>query len=211
MRLPKVIPITVIVLMTVLYLIFPGLSLPGSLYPLAYNVFGTCWPLFFPLSFGFAMLRSRLWDIDVLINRTLVYGTLTVTMTGILALVYLGSIIALQALFRGLFQQASDVAIVVSTLVIYALFHPVRTRIQALIDSRFYRRKYDAAKVAAAFSATLRQEVDLGQLSERLVTVVQETMQPTHVSLWLRPPEPASNKQATWSSTPPTTQDEEVQ
>ncbi len=197
------VPITVIVLLTVLYLIFPVLAEPGSLYPLAFNVVGTCWPLFFPLSFGFAMLRSRLWEVDVLINRTLVYGTLTVTMTGILALVYLGSIIAFQALFRGLFQQASDVAIVVSTLVIYALFQPVHTRIQALIDRRFYRSKYDAAKTVAAFSTTLRQEVDLEQLREHLLAVVQETMQPAHVSLWLRPPQRTGNHQAVWNSNPP--------
>jgi hypothetical protein len=196
------VPITVLVLLTVLYLMFPVLSSPGSLYPLANNVVGTCWPLFFPLSFGFAMLRARLWDIDVLINRTLVYGTLTVTMTGILALVYLGSIIVFQALFRGLFQQASDVAIVVSTLVIYALFHPVRTRIQALIDRRFYRRKYDAAKVVAAFSATLRHEVDLDELREHLVTVVQQTMQPSHVSLWLRPTEHNGKQQVPWGANP---------
>jgi len=190
-------------------LFFPALDSPSSLYPLALDMVIGFLGLLIPLSFGFAMLRARLWDIDVLINRTLVYGTLTVTMTGILALVYLGSIIAFQALFRGLFQQASDVAIVVSTLVIYALFHPVHTRIQALIDRRFYRRKYDAAKVVAAFSATLRQEVDLDQLREHLLAVVQETMQPAHVSLWLRPPEPASNKQATWSSTPPAPKDGE--
>ncbi len=187
------VPIIVIVLMNVLYLIFPVLASPGSLYPLAFNVVGTCWPLLFPLSFGFAMLRSRLWEIDVLINRTLVYGTLTVS----LALVYVGLVIGLQALLRSIISHDSGVAIVISTLAIYWLFQPLRRRIQRVIDRRFYRSKYDAAKTLAAFSATLRNEVDLDQLRERLLTVVQETMQPAHVQLWLRPPEP-SRKRETW-------------
>jgi hypothetical protein len=187
------VPITVIVLMTVLYLMFPGLSLPGSLYPLAYNVVGTCWPLFFPLSFGFAMLRSRLWDIDVLINRTLVYGALTVSLTGI----YVGLVIGLSALLRGLISQDNSVAIVLSTLASVVLSQPLRRRIQRLIDRRFYRHKYDATKIVAAFSTTLRNEVNLDQLREHLLAVVQETMQPSHVSLWLRPPEP-SMKRKTW-------------
>jgi hypothetical protein len=139
--------------------------------------------LLFPLSIGMAMLRSRLWDIDILINRTLVYGSLT----ALLALLYFGLIFALQSLFQGLFKQNNAVAIVVSTLVIYALFQPLRRRIQQIIDRRFYRRKYDAAKTLEAFSATLRNEVDLSQLREHLVAVVEETMQPTFVSLWLRP------------------------
>ncbi len=187
------VPIIVIVLMNVLYLIFPVLSSPGSLYPLAFNVVGTFLSLLIPLSFGFAMLRSRLWDIDVLINRTLVYGTLTVFLTGI----YVGLVIGLQALLRGIISQDSSVAIVLSTLAIAALVQPLRRRIQRIIDRRFYRSKYDAAKIIEAYSATLRQEVDLDQLRERLLTVVQETMQPSHVSLWLRPPAP-SRKRKTW-------------
>jgi hypothetical protein len=176
------VPITVIVLMTVLYLIFPALASPASLYPLTYNVVGTSWPLFFPLSFGFAMLRYRLWDIDVLINRTLVYGALTVSLTA----VYVGLVIGLSALLRGIIRQDNSVAIIISTLIIYALIGPLRIRIQRLIDRRFYRRKYDATKTVAAFSATLRQEVDLDQLREHLLAVVQETMQPAHISLWVR-------------------------
>ena len=136
----------------------------------------------FYLGLGFAILRYRLWDIDILIRRTLVYSALTV----ILALLYFGLIFVLQALFQGIFQQNNTVAIVISTLVIYVLFQPLRHRIQAIIDRRFYRRKYNAARTLEAFSATLRNEVDLATLSEHLVAVVQETMQPTHISLWLR-------------------------
>jgi hypothetical protein len=148
-------------------------------------VFSTLFPfvlLLIPLSIGFSILRYRLYDIDVLINRTLVYGTLT----ALLALVYFGLIFVLQSLFQGMFHQNNAVAIVVSTLVIAALFQPLRHRIQAIIDRRFYRRKYDAAKTLEAFSATLRNEVDLNQLREQLLNVVQKTMQPVHVSLWLR-------------------------
>ena len=140
--------------------------------------------LLIPLSLAIAILRYRLWDVDVLINKTLVYGLLT----GMLVAVYAGCIIIMQALLRGLFNQNSDVAIVVSTLVIAALFQPLRRLIQAGIDRRFYRSRYDAARTLAAFSATLRNEVDLSQLSEDLITVVQETMQPAHISLWLRQP-----------------------
>ena len=141
--------------------------------------------LFIPLSIGFAILRSRLWDIDIIINRTLVYGTLSL----MLVLIYFGLVFAVQYLLRGIINQNNDVAIVVSTLVIAALFNPLRHRIQKIIDRRFYRRKYDAAKTLAAFSVTLRNEVDLMKLKEELIGVVQETMQPEHVSLWLRKPE----------------------
>jgi hypothetical protein len=150
-----------------------------------------------PLSFAIAILRYRLWDVDVLINKTLVYGLLT----GTLVAVYAGCIVGLQALLRGLFNQTSEVAIVLSTLVIAALFQPLRKRIQAIIDRRFYRRKDDAARTLAAFSATLRNEVDLSKLREQLVAVVQETMQPAHVSLWLRKPQQQGKHQA-WISTP---------
>jgi hypothetical protein len=186
------VPITVNVIVTVLYLIFPMVTLSGSIFSLAYNVFGACWPLLIPLSFGFAMLRARLWDIDVLIKRTLVYGALTVSLTGICV----GLVIGLSVLLRGLISQENSVAIVLSTLASVVLSQPLRRRIQRLIDRRFYHHKYDAARTVAEFSAALRQEVDLRQLSEQLVAVVQETMQPAHVSLWLRPPE-SSRKQKT--------------
>jgi hypothetical protein len=146
--------------------------------------------LIIPLSIGLAMLRYRLWDVDVLISKALVYSLLT----GTLLAVYAGCIVGLEALLRGLIHQTSEVAIVVSTLIIFAIFNPLRKRIQAGIDRRFYRRKYDAARTLAAFTATLRNEVDLSRISEDLVAVVKETMQPSHISLWLRPLEPVGQK-----------------
>ncbi len=141
--------------------------------------------LLIPLSIGVAVLRSRLFDIDVLINRTLVYGTLTAS----LALVYFGGVVALQYIFRALTGGESQLAVVTSTLVIAALFNPLRRRIQYFIDRRFYRRKYDARETLEAFSARLRDETDLQRLSEDLVSVLRETMQPAQVSLWLRTPD----------------------
>jgi hypothetical protein len=179
------VPITFMVLGIVPYLIFPQLTAPGSLYLPAYAAVQDFLFLLIPLSFGLAMLRSRLWDIDVLINRTLVYGALTL----ILTLVYVGLVIGLSALLRSIISQDSGVALVLSTLAIYWLFGPLRRRIQRIIDRRFYRSKYDAAKTVAAFSSTLRAQVDLDQLREHLLAVVQETMQPSHVSLWLREPD----------------------
>jgi hypothetical protein len=143
--------------------------------------------LFFliPLSMGVAILRYRLWDIDLIINRTLVYGSLTF----LLALVYFGSVAATEAIFRNLTGQEEQpqLAIVVSTLVIAALFNPLRRRIQSFIDRLFFRSKYDAAKTLETFSAKLRDETDLDALRDDLVGAVRETMQPAHVSLWLHP------------------------
>lgn len=177
-----------------LTLLVPSLNQPESLYPLLFNpdAGGNPLGLLLPLSLGIAILRYRLWDIDILINRTLVYGILS----AILALVYVGLIFALQYLLRGLINQNNDVAIVISTLTIAALFQPLRRRIQQTIDRRFYRRKYDATRTLAASSATLRNEVDLDQLREQLVTVVQETMQPSSVSLWLRKTDRRANRDA---------------
>jgi hypothetical protein len=161
---------------------------PGSPLPWWSVAGSTGWWLtltIMPLSLSIAVLRYRLYDRDLLINRTLVYGALT----ALLAAVYFGSVTAAQAIFRALTgqEQQPQLAIVVSTLVIAALFNPLRRRIQAFIDRRFYRRKYDARKTLEAFSAKLRNETDLDALNAELVSVVRETMQPAHVSLWLRP------------------------
>jgi len=149
--------------------------------------------LLIPLSLGVAVLRARLFDIDVVINRTLVYGSLTV----MLALVYLGGVATTQASVRALTGQEEQpqLAIVISTLVIAALFNPLRRGIQSFIDRRFYRRKYDARKTLEAFSAKLREETDIEALNDELVGVVRETMQPAHVSLWLRPDTGLKGKQ----------------
>jgi hypothetical protein len=146
--------------------------------------FAVLFPLI-PISVGIAILRYRLYDIDVIINRTLVYGTLT----ALLVALYFSGVATTQAIFRTLTGQEEQpqLAIVVSTLVIAALFNPLRGRIQSFIDRRFYRSKYDAAKTLEAFSARLRDETDLEVLNDELVSVVRETMQPAHVSLWLRP------------------------
>jgi hypothetical protein len=145
-----------------------------------------------PLSIGVAVLRSHLFDIDVLINRTLVYGSLTAALVA----VYFGGIVLLQRLFVVLTGERSTLAVVASTLVIAALFNPLRRRIQTFIDRRFYRRKYDARKTLEAFSTTLRDETDLEALSSELVGVVRETMQPSHASLWLRPKGGTKGEQA---------------
>jgi hypothetical protein len=136
-----------------------------------------------PTAIGIAVLRYRLYDIDVLINRTLVYGSLT----AVLVTAYVGSIVVLQAAFRSLTGQDSQLTVVASTLAIAALFNPLRRRIQAFVDRRFYRRKYDAAKTLPAFGVRLRDETDLAELNEELLAVIRETVQPSHVSLWLRP------------------------
>jgi uncharacterized membrane protein YhdT len=147
-----------------------------------------------PISIGIAILRYRLYDIDVIINRTLVYGTLTVS----LAAVYFGGVTATQSIFQMLTGQEKlpQLAIVASTLIIAALFNPLRRRIQGFIDRRFYRRNYDARKTLEALSATLRDETDLDALNNDLVGVVRETMQPAHASLCLRPDTASKGEQA---------------
>jgi hypothetical protein len=138
-----------------------------------------------PISMGIAILRYRLYDIDIIINRTLVYGSLTAILAG----VYFGSVTATQAIFQTLTSQERlpQLIVVASTLLIAALFNPLRRRIQTFIDRRFYRSRYDARKTLETFSVKLRDETDLDALNDDLVGVVRETMQPAHVSLWLRP------------------------
>jgi hypothetical protein len=145
-----------------------------------------------PIAVGFAVLKYRLYDIDILINRTLVYGSLT----AMLIALYFGVIVVLQRAFVLFIDQQSTLAIVASTLLIAALFTPLRRRIQSFIDRRFYRRKYDARKTLEAFSASLREETDLEALNSELVEVVRETMQPAHVSVWLRPETAPKGEQA---------------
>jgi hypothetical protein len=138
-----------------------------------------------PIAAGIAMLRYRLYDIDIIINRTLVYAVLSL----LLGLIYFGAIVLSQAALRTLAGGESSLAVVASTLVIAALFNPLRQRVQDFIDRRFYRKKYDAAKTLEAFSARLREETDLDLLGDELVSVVHDTMRPQHISLWLRPPQ----------------------
>ncbi|GAC1452616.1 MAG: hypothetical protein PVSMB4_13120 [Ktedonobacterales bacterium] len=170
-------------------LFFPGIEKSAHDSPvLGTLVFGSRWIvalLLIPISIAIAVLRARLWDIDIIINRALVYTVLT----ALLAAVYAGLTIGAESLAEAITQRSSQqpLATVAATLAIAALFHPLRRRVQNVIDRRFYRRKYDVARTVADFAATLRTETDLTQLSDQLLAVVQETMQPTHVSLWLRP------------------------
>jgi hypothetical protein len=136
-----------------------------------------------PIAIGFAVLKYRLYDIEIIINRALVYGLLTATLVAL----YFGGIVLLQRVFVIITGERSTLAVVASTLLIAALFNPLRHRIQSLIDRRFYRSKYDARRTLEAFSARLRDETDLQALNNDLVGIVRETMQPAHVSLWLRP------------------------
>ena len=145
-----------------------------------------------PVAIGIAVLRYRLYEIDLLINRALVYVSLTATLVA----VYLGGVVLLQRLFVLLTGQRSTLAVVASTLLIAALFGPLRGRVQALVDRRFYRRKYDARKTLEAYSTKLRDETDLEALNSELVGVVRETVQPAHVSMWLRPDAASNRRQA---------------
>lgn len=138
--------------------------------------------LLFPLSFAIAILRYRLWDIDVIINRALVYGVLT----GLLILIFFGGVTLLGGVFRTFTGQGSQLAVVISTLSIAGLFNPLRLRVQDTIDRRFYRQKYDAEQALSSFAATVRDEVDLDRMEKALIAAVDETMQPEHVSLWLQ-------------------------
>jgi hypothetical protein len=169
--------------------------LPSGFTPLGQTLYMPASFLFYqlvilalPITFFIAIQRHRLYDIDTIINRALVYGSVTV----VLAAAYTGCIIALQAISRTLVPipggPDEPITIVVSTLLIAALFQPLRRRVQRAVDRRFYRTKYDARKAVEAFGATLRQEVDIASFNERLLTVVQQTMEPAHVSLWLKDP-----------------------
>ncbi len=172
-------------------LIFPSLGQAGSFYQLVTATAYLVILFIVPLCIGIAILRFRLWDIDIIIHRTLLYSTLTF----LLAAVYEVSVFTLESLLGGLtLIRGNQLAIFASTLLIGLLFKPLHDRIKALIDRRFYRRKYDAARTLAAFSVTIRDEVDLNQLCTKLMAVVEETMQPAHVSLWLCPPKRSSEK-----------------
>jgi len=175
--------IIILVLLSVPPLFDKPIDRPGTPYDLIVDLVSFFAVLLVPLTLGVAILRRRLFDVDLLINRALVYGLLTTTLVAL----YLVIVVALQALINALSGQESQLAVVASTLVIAALFNPVRRRIQILIDRRFYRRKYDAARTLEAYARGLREETDLGQLGGSLLSVVQKTVQPEHVSLWLKP------------------------
>lgn len=153
----------------------------GPVIATAYNVALVILWLGYPLAIGTAILFNRLFDIDVIIRRTLVYGAITALLAG----VYFGGVVMLQAAFRAVTGQNSQLAVVITTLAIAALFTPLRNRMQRFVDRRFYRQKYDAEQTLEAFSETLRDEVDLDTLTGRLVDLVQETMQPEHLQVWL--------------------------
>jgi asparagine N-glycosylation enzyme membrane subunit Stt3 len=167
--------------LVILQTVVPALSDTGS--PLAIFMIGVAVSLFLliPVSVAIAILRYRLWEIDVLINRALVYGSLTVST----AAVYIGGVIGLQALFRSISGQSSDLAVAIVTLAVAALFNPWRRRLQRFIDRRFYRQRYDAARALTVMSSRLRDEVDLDSLIGEIVSVVDQTVQPSHLALWL--------------------------
>jgi hypothetical protein len=177
----------------VLYESVPAIGRSGPLGEMVAETVVYGFLLLIPLSIGVAVLRSRLFDIDLIINRTLVYVSLTV----LLVMVYVGCVVSMQYAFRTLLTgQESQLAIVASTLAVAAIINPLRRRIQTFVDRRFYRRKYDARKTLEAFSAKLRDETDLEALNDGLVGVVRDTMQPVHASLWLRPETGAKGEDA---------------
>jgi hypothetical protein len=183
--------VIIIVAGTVPLLAFPSLGQAGSFYQLIGGNAYLVTLFIFPLCLGLAILRYGFLDIDIIIHRTLLYSILTV----LLAVIYEVSVFTLQSLTSGLtFIRGNQLAIVASTFLIGGLFKPLHDRTRALIDRRFYRRKYDAAKTLAAFSTTIRDEVDLNQICTKLTAVVQETMQPAHVSLWLCSPKRSHEK-----------------
>src|SRR6266487_4491009 len=183
-----------------------------------WHVFGQClifiavlsFPLFFPpvttflvllgpVYVGMAITRSHLWSIDLIIRRTLIYGLLTASLLGLYLLLVFGS----QYLLASFFGSSNDVVLVVSTLIVAALFEPLRQRVQQMVDRRFYRSKYDATQILADFSETLHQEVDLDQLCVQLLAAVQQTMQPTSLSLWFRPRNPQEKLEQPGKKLPP--------
>jgi hypothetical protein len=170
-----------VAVMTVVFVLWFSLALAGLVAPSSLMYDGPL--LGIPVATGIAIFKYRLYDIDIIVNRTLVYGSLTMMLIAL----YFGGIVVLQSAFVVLTGDRSTLAVVASTLLIAALFNPMRRRIQRVIDRRFYRRKYDARKTLEAFSTRLRDETDLEALNDELVGIIKETMQPTHVSLWLRP------------------------
>jgi hypothetical protein len=167
-------------------ILFPDAGVPGQpnfLSQLLKVLTFLYWQIFPAVAIGIAILRYRLWDIDVIIRRTLIYTTLT----AVLGLVYLGIVTLLQALFTSASGQSSSLSVVLSTLVIAAIFNPLRMRIQNLVDRRFYRQKYNAELALSVFAAAARQETNLVELTRQVVGVVEQTVQPEQISLWLRP------------------------
>ena len=180
-----IVVVIIIVGLLVPQYIFPSFGQAGSFYLLVNIPIYIVISLYLPLCIGLAIVHYRLWDIDLIIHRTLVYSTLTV----LLAVIYQVSVFTFQSLLGGLtLMRGNQVTIFASTLLIGLLFKPLYDRTRALIDRRFYRRKYDAARTLATFSTTIRDEVDLNQLCAKLTAVVEETMQPAHVSVWLCSP-----------------------
>jgi hypothetical protein len=177
--------VVVVALAQVPWVVDPAMHHPGSIYQLATEPISQLMDLVFIVSIGIAIVRYRLFDVDLIINRALVYGTLTIS----LALAYFASVVLLQLLLQRITGEVSNTpALVVTTLAIAALSQPWRRRLQRVIDRRFYRSRYSAARIIEGFATTLRTELDLGELHDRLVTVVEDSMRPRHVSLWLRAP-----------------------